>query len=202
MLRPLPLEPIPPETARVARAAFPKGSRYRRGADALETLVTDDAFRARFPMHGPPAHPPWRLALVTLLQCAEGPSARQAAAAVRRRLAWKDVRRLALTAPGFDASVLRAFPTRLITGAAESLRLETLLPWCRDRQLVKARGRQRTASTPSLAAVRALNRLESGRGPLADHPVSRTEDSRPYVHHPLLRLRRWRRKRRFEDADP
>ena len=25
MLRPMPIEPVPPETARVARAAFPKG---------------------------------------------------------------------------------------------------------------------------------------------------------------------------------
>jgi hypothetical protein len=32
--------------------------------------------------------------------------------------------------------------------------------WCRDRQLIKARGRQRTDSTHVLAAVRALNRLE------------------------------------------
>jgi hypothetical protein len=35
MLRPMPIEPIPPETARVARAAFRKGNRYLRVADAL-----------------------------------------------------------------------------------------------------------------------------------------------------------------------
>jgi transposase len=35
-----------------------------------------------------------------------------------------------------------------------------LLTWCRDRQLIKARGRQRTDSTHILAAVRALNRIE------------------------------------------
>jgi transposase len=160
MLRPMLIEPIPPETVRVARAAFPKGNRYLRVADELETLFTDDAFLALFPTHGPPAHPPWRLALVTILQFAEGLSDRQAANAVRSRIDWKYVLRLELTDPGFDASVLSEFRTRLITGAAETLLLDTLLTWCRDRQLVKARGRQRTASTHILAAVRALNRIE------------------------------------------
>jgi transposase len=43
---------------------------------------------------------------------------------------------------------------------AAYLLFETLRTWCRERQLVKARGRQRTDSTYILAAVRALNRLE------------------------------------------
>ena len=121
---------------------------------------TAEAFGALFPTHGQPACPPWRLALVTLLQVAEGLSDRQAAHAVRSRIDWKYVLRLELTDPGFDASVLSAFRTRLIVGAAESLLFDTLLTWCRDRQLVKARGRQRTEATHILAAVRALNRLE------------------------------------------
>jgi transposase len=149
----------PPETARIARAAFPKGHRYLRLADGLHTRFTDEAFLAPFPGHGQPASAPWRLALVTMLLYAEGLSARQAAHGVRSRLDWKSVLRLELTDPGSDASVLSEFRTRLITGAAESL-LDTLLTWCRDRQLVKARGRQRTDSTHILAAVRALNRLE------------------------------------------
>src|SRR5919108_4816003 len=121
MLRPMPIGPIPPETARVARAAFPKGHRYLRVADALETLFTDEAFLTLFPTHGPPALPAWRLALVTLLPFAEGLSDRQAAEAVRGRIDWKYVLRLELTDPGFDASVLSEFRTRLIAGAAESL---------------------------------------------------------------------------------
>lgn len=160
MLRPMPIGPIPSETARVARAAFPKGNRYLRVADELETLFTDDAFLALFPTHGQPAHPPWRLALVTILQSAEGLSDRQAANAVRSRIDWKYVLRLELTDPGCDASVLSEFRARLIAGAAESLLFETLLTWCRNRQLVNARGRQRTDSTHILAAVRALNRIE------------------------------------------
>jgi hypothetical protein len=79
---------------------------------------------------------------------------------VRSRIDWKYVLRLELTAAGFDASVLSAFRTRLVTGAAEYVLFDALLAWCRDRHLVKARGRQRTDSTHILAAVRALNRLE------------------------------------------
>lgn len=35
MLRPMLIEPVPHETARVARAAFPKGHRHLRLADEL-----------------------------------------------------------------------------------------------------------------------------------------------------------------------
>src|SRR5262245_22656849 len=133
MLRPMPIEPIPSETARVARAAFPKGNRYLRVADELDTLFTDDAVLALFPMHGQPARPPWRLALVTLLQFAKGLSDRQAANAVCSRIDRKYVLRLELTDPGFDASVLSEFRTRLIAGAAESLLFDTLRTWCCNR---------------------------------------------------------------------
>jgi hypothetical protein len=91
---------------------------------------------------------------------AEGLSDRQAANAVRSRIDWKYVLRLELTNPGFDASVLSKFRARLIAGAVESLLFDTWLTWCHTRQLVNARGRQRTDSTPILAAVRALNRIE------------------------------------------
>jgi hypothetical protein len=53
-------------------AAFPKGKRYLPVADELETLFTDDAFLALFPTYGQPAQPPWQLALMTILQFAEG----------------------------------------------------------------------------------------------------------------------------------
>jgi transposase len=79
---------------------------------------------------------------------------------VRSRIDGKYVLRRELTDPGCDASVLSTFRGRLIAGAAESLLCDTLLTWCRSRQLVKARGRPRTDSTPILAAVQALNRLE------------------------------------------
>jgi transposase len=160
MLRPRPLPTVPAETARIARAAFPKGHPYLRLADELGELFTDEAFAALFPARGKPALAPWRLALATILQFAEGLSDRQAADAVRARLDWKYVLRLELTDPGFDASVLCEFRGRLVAGEAEQLLLDALLGWSRERGLLKARGQQRTDSTHVLAAVRARNRLE------------------------------------------
>ena len=160
MLRPQPIGPVPDETARIAHAAFPKGHPYLRLADELGSLFTDETFAALFPTHGQPAFAPWRLALVTILQFAEGLADRPAADAVRSRIDWKYVLRLELADPGFDASVLSEFRTRLIEGSAESLLLDTVLGWCREQKLLTARGRQRTDSTHVLAAVRALNRLE------------------------------------------
>ncbi len=160
MLRPQPIGPVPEDTARIARAAFRTGHPYLRLADELGTLFDDAAFATLFPPHGQPALAPWRLALVTILQFAEGLSDRQAAHALRSRIDWKYVARLALTDPGLDGSVLSEFRGRLIEGAAETLLFDTLLAWCRAHKLLAARGRQRTDSTPILAAVRALNRVE------------------------------------------
>jgi transposase len=66
---------------------------------------------------------------------------------------------LELSDPGFDASVLSEFRTRLLQGGAEHLLLEPLLRRLEDRDLLKARGTQRTDSTHILAAIRTLNRL-------------------------------------------
>jgi transposase len=104
-------------------------------------LFTDDAFLALFPTRGQRAQPSWQLALVTILQCAEGLSDRQAANAVRSRIDWQDVLRLELTDPGFDASVLSEFRGRLLAGSAESLPLDRSLTWRPDRQRVKERRR-------------------------------------------------------------
>ena len=160
MLQPSSLPALPDDTARVVRAAFPAGHPYLTLADELSTLFTDKQFTALFPTHGQPALAPWHLALVSILQFAEGLSDRQAAHAVRSRLDWKYVLRLELADAGFDASVLSEFRTRLIVGGSEQLLFDTLLIWCRERQLLKAHGHQRTDSTHILAAVRALNRIE------------------------------------------
>ena len=106
MLRPQPMSPVPDETARVAHALFPDGHPYFRLADELADLFSDELFAPLFPTHGQPALAPWRLALVTILQFAEGLSDRQAAHAVRTRIDWKYVARLELTDRGFDGSVL------------------------------------------------------------------------------------------------
>jgi transposase len=159
-LHPHVIEPVPEDTARVARAAFPKGHPYLTFRDALGTIFQDEDFAALFPASGQPGLSPWRLALVTLLQFRENLADRQAAAAVRARIDWKYLLSLELTDPGFDFSVLSEFRDRLLAGSAEALLLDKLLERCRALGLLKARGQQRTDSTHVLAAIRVMNRLE------------------------------------------
>jgi transposase len=159
-LHPEPLAAVPEETAHVARAAFPQGNLYMRMRDEIGVIFADEAFAPLFSPRGQPAEAPWRLALVTVMQYAEGLPDRQAADAVRSRIDWKYALNLELTDPGFDHTVLSEFRARLLTGSAEHLLLDTLLQVCRERKLLKARGRQRTDSTHVLAAIRVLNRLE------------------------------------------
>ncbi len=105
-LKPTPMQPVPKETVIVARAAFPKGNPYLTLRDELGPIFRDEDFADLFPAEGQPALPPWRLALVTILQFQENLSDRQAAEAVRARIDWKYLLGLALTDPGFDFSVL------------------------------------------------------------------------------------------------
>ena len=57
------------ETARIARAAFPKGHRYMRMRETLGSIYEDGMLVALFPCRGQPADAPWRLALITVLPC-------------------------------------------------------------------------------------------------------------------------------------
>ncbi len=159
-LRPQPIGPIPEQTARVAHAAFPKGNPYLTLRDHLGTIFQDDDFAALFPTWGYPGLPPWRLALVTLMQFRENLADRQAAEAVRARIDWKYLLSLELSDPGFDFSVLSEFRDRLLAGGAEDLLLDKLLERSRALGWLKTRGQQRTDSTHVLAAIRVLNRLE------------------------------------------
>lgn len=151
---------IPEQTIPVARAAFPKGNSYMRMRDALGPIYTTPQFAPLFSHTGRPAEAPAQLALITVMQFAEGLSDAQAADAVRARIDWKYALALELTDPGFDASVLSEFRQRLITGHAELLLFETMLTRFREQGLLKAKGRQRTDSTHVLAAIQTLNRLE------------------------------------------
>src|SRR6266446_10686104 len=152
-LHPYLIEPVPEETARVARAAFPKGHPSLTLRDHLGTIFQDEDFATLFPAWGPPGLPPWRLALVTLMQFRENLADRQAAEAVRARIDWKYLLGLALTDPGVDFSVLSAFRDRLLASSTEDLLLDKLLERCRALGLLTARGQQRTDSTHVLAAI-------------------------------------------------
>jgi transposase len=151
---------VPDETARVARAAFPKGNAWLSLRDELGTIYSDEMFVGLYPSRGQPAEAPWRLALVLVMQFADGLSDRQAAEAVRSRIDWKYLLGLELTDPGFDSTVLSEFRTRLVEGSAERRMLDAILELCRARKWLAARGRQRTDSTHVLGMIRALHRLE------------------------------------------
>jgi transposase len=159
-LKATPFPSVPEETARVARAAFPKGAPWIDLRDELGPLYEDADFASLFPADGQPAEAPGRLILVIIFQFAEGLSDRQAADAVRRCIDWKYALSLSLEDEGFDESVLAEFRQRLIDGQADALILDKLLKLCRERKWIKARGRQRTDSTHVLAAIRSLNHLE------------------------------------------
>ena len=104
-LQPTSIESVPEETARVAKAALASGHPYLTLRDELGTVCQDEDFTALFPACCQPGLPPWRHALVTMMQFRENLSDRQAAEAVRARIAWKYLLGLELTDSGFDYSV-------------------------------------------------------------------------------------------------
>jgi len=104
---------VPEMTARMVRAAFPKGTLAVRIREAPGPLFADGDFAAAFPRRGRPAASPGALALVPVLQFAEGLSDRQAADQVRARMDWKFLLGLELDDPGFDFTVLGDFRTHL-----------------------------------------------------------------------------------------
>lgn len=152
--------PVPEETARVARAAFPKGSVYMKMRDELGVLYQDSEFAPLFSQRGRPAESPGRLTFALVVQHLEGLTDRQVAEAVRGRIDLKYALGLELTDPGFDYSVLSELRDRILAGGVEGRLLDDMLEKFKARGWLKARGQQRTDSTHVLAAIRQLNRLE------------------------------------------
>ena len=120
-LHPQPIAPVPEQTVHVAAAAFPKGHPSLTLRDQLGAMFQDEDFATLLPAWGSPGLPPWRLALVTIMQFRARLSDRQAAEAVRARIDWKYLLGLDLTDPGFDFSVLSELRDRLLAGSAEGL---------------------------------------------------------------------------------
>jgi transposase len=54
-LQPREITPVPDETARVARAAFPKGNAWLSLRDELGTIYSDEMFAGLYPSRGQPA---------------------------------------------------------------------------------------------------------------------------------------------------
>src|ERR671920_570226 len=131
--------PVPDDTARIARAAFPRGNPYLLLRDRLGPVFDDAGFADLYPALGQPAYAPWRLALVTLMQFREHLADRQAAEAVRGRIDWKYGLGLELTDPGFDFSVLSEFRRRIVDGECGFVLLNAMLVRLRDCGLLKER---------------------------------------------------------------
>nr|WP_254566548.1 transposase [Oscillatoria sp. HE19RPO] len=128
--------------------------------EELGRLYTDKDFLELYPNCGKLARSPACLALVTLMQFAEGLTDRQAAESVRARIDWKYVLGLELTDEGFDHTILKEWRDRLVKKEAESILLDKMLARFKEKKLLKGRGIQRTDSTQVLGAIRMLNRLE------------------------------------------
>ncbi len=155
------LSSIPQETVRVAQAAFRTPNVYMVMRDQLGVLYHDSEFAPLFSsLRGRPAESPGVLALVTVMQFAEGLTDRQAAEAVRARIDWKYALGLELTDTGFDYTLLTDFRTYLLTTNRVQRLLDDMLDRFKALGLLKARTKQRTDSTHVLASVRRLNRLE------------------------------------------
>ncbi|MFK4272236.1 IS1182 family transposase [Streptomyces milbemycinicus] len=159
-LHPVPAPEIPETTARVARAAFPKGCLAMRVRDELGVLFQDADFAAAFPTRGGPGLAPGMLAVVSVMQFAERLTDRQAADAVRGRIDWKYLMGLELGDEGFPFSVLSGFRTRLVEHSHEQVILDRLLARLPELGFLRTGGRVRTDATHVLALVRDLNRLE------------------------------------------
>lgn len=160
-MRPRIIPDVPEETARVAHAAFPKGNLFMQIRDAWEGIYSDEQFVDLYPADGQPSIAPWRLALVIVMQYVENLSDRQAAEAVRDRIAWKYALSLELENPGFNHSVLSEFRLRIVEHEASQRLLDGVLNQLKAKGLLKGQREQRTDSTHILAAIRELNRLEN-----------------------------------------
>lgn len=134
---------------------------YVQMRDVRGSIYSDEQFADLFATRGRPVVPPWRLALVTVMQFAEGLSDRQAAEAVRVRIDWKYALGLELANPGFDYSVLCEFRVRLVRGSAEHPRAGCVARGMQGPR--PAQGPRRAAhrrATHVLGALRVLSRLE------------------------------------------
>ena len=159
-VRPRPGAEIPELTARVARAANPKGTAAMWVRDHLDGLWSDKDFTAWYPRNGRPGLSPAQLVTVCVLQFLPNLSDREAAEAVRCRIDFKYALGLELDDPGFHHSVLGDFRDRLAQDDRADRLLDLAVQRLKDAGLVKARGRQRTDSTHVLSAARELTRLE------------------------------------------
>jgi transposase len=151
------INPVPEETARIARAANPKGNPYMAFRDELDRSFKDDVIVDIVQDFGEASPTSLHLAMVTILQFRENLSDYQAAEAVRSRITWKYVLGLELTDPGFESSLLGDHRVSLKPGSRERYLLDWLVERCRPFGLLKARGKQHVDTDYVLAKIQRLN---------------------------------------------
>ncbi|MFD3940151.1 transposase [Streptomyces sp. NPDC058611] len=140
-----------------------------RVRDELGELFTDADFAKAFGSRGRPGWSPGQLALVTVLQFAENLTDRAAAHRVRYGMDLKYALGLELDDPGFDASVLSEFRTRLVEHGMEGKVLDLLLTALKDRGLVKAGGQAAHRLYPRTGGGTRPEQAGAGRGDTAGH---------------------------------
>ncbi|GHD30714.1 IS1182 family transposase [Nocardiopsis kunsanensis] len=139
---------VPEMTAQVVAAAFPDSSPAIRLRDALGPVFTDERFTTAFSYRGRPAVSPGSLALISVLQHAEGLTDRQTAEAVRSRMDWKYLLGLEIHDPGIAHATLSHFRSRLLEHGLENQLLQAVLERADQIGLLATGGRQRTDAPP------------------------------------------------------
>lgn len=160
-LKPQPARSMPSDIAAWGAKHLAADNLYNYVGDTLYAQLPEADFADLYHAEGKPAISPVVLALVSVFQHLERLSDQGAVTAVQMRLDWKYALRLSIDADAFDASVLSEFRTRLVDHQAEDRVFARILCHLKERGLLKQRGTQRTDSTHVLAAIRALNRLET-----------------------------------------
>ena len=136
-----PINQIPKDTERIAKAAFPKGNRYMLLRDTFGDFFNTTDFKSLFSSEGKPAEDPARLALIIILQFTEQLSDERMADAVRSRIDFKYLLALPLDDPGFDSTLL----SRCVPGTA----VTTRVPHPTDRRQSRSAALREAASTLS-----------------------------------------------------
>ena len=136
---------VPEDTARAARAAFPRGNRYLQLRDQFGTLFEAADFVAFYSHRGQPTYSPWRLALVGSASSTWriSPQAGRRPRPPARIVAdpfWTGSTHSALRSETRAPmpSVLCEFRGRLARAGAESLLLGRMLGRLEEAGLVKA----------------------------------------------------------------
>lgn len=122
-------------------------------------LFDSTDFEKLYHAEGQPGVPPWRLAIVTILQHAHGLSDREAVDYACNRLDWKYALRMEIDEPVFDHTVLAEFRERLVKCNMQDLLLNKLIELAAELKILNL-SKQRTDATHIVSSVRTLGRLE------------------------------------------